>query len=114
MDLIRNAPAKPKPRLLIKQRKAALKEANWRTVSAAVRKRDKGKCRACGKPGTQIHHVVYRSHGGKDEASNLILTCSRCHSAIHAKVTLVTFNLRHPALGITFTRNTQWDQEGKS
>lgn len=100
---------KPKPRLLSKWQKDIQQKAEWRRVSAVVRKRDGGKCRACGKPGNQIHHIVYRSHGGKDVASNLILTCSRCHAAIHAKVTLVDFNIKNPAKTIGFMRNTQWD-----
>lgn len=100
---------KPRPRLLSKWQKEIQKDTNWRKVSAVVRKRDGGKCRCCGKPGNQIHHIVYRSHGGKDDAGNLILTCGDCHAAIHAKVLLVTFNPKRPALSITFRRNTQWD-----
>jgi 5-methylcytosine-specific restriction endonuclease McrA len=100
---------KPMPRLMTKWQKEIHSKAEWRRVSAVVRKRDGGKCRACGKPGTEVHHIVYRSHGGKDVASNLILTCMRCHRAIHAKVTLVTFGQNNPAKSIKFTRNTQWD-----
>lgn len=109
MDLLRNASQKPKPRLLTKWHKQLEKDRQWRAVSKVVRKRDGGKCRSCRKPGQQVHHIVYRSHGGKDVAANLILTCDKCHAAIHAKVILVSFKLPNPAASITFTRNTQWD-----
>lgn len=109
MDLIRNAKPKPMPRVLSNWHKKLEAERQWKKVSAFVRKRDGGKCRSCGKPGSQIHNIVYRSHGGKDEAGNLILTCTKCHSWIHAKAILVSFDPKHPAKSIKFTRNTQWD-----
>jgi 5-methylcytosine-specific restriction endonuclease McrA len=107
--LARTATQKPRPRILSKWQKQLEKDRQWRDVSKVVRKRDGGKCRSCKKPGSQLHHIVYRSHGGKDVAANLILTCDRCHAAIHAKVILVKFTLQNPAASITFTLNTQWD-----
>lgn len=100
---------KPRPHVLTKMDKAVEKARNWRKVSAFVRKRDKGKCRACRKPGSEVHHIVYRSHGGKDEAGNLAIVCIQCHKLIHAKVLLVSFDPKHPAKSIRFERNTQWD-----
>lgn len=100
---------KPRPHMLTQQDKEREKHRNWSEVSAVVRKRDGGKCRCCGKPGTDPHHIVYRSHGGKDVESNLAWSCRACHKAIHAKVTLVSFNPKNPAATIKFTRNTQWD-----
>ena len=85
-------------------------ERQLRDAQRFVRKRDDGKCRACQKPGNQAHHVVYRSHGGSDEPKNLIYVCGECHRLIHAKVLIVTFDPKHPATSIRFTRNTQWDQ----
>jgi len=45
--------------------------------------RDRYRCRECGKPARDVHHVVLRSAGGRDEPSNLRSLCSRCHSAKH-------------------------------
>lgn len=110
-SIVRTAGPKPRPRVLTKRQKAALKASNKIKSCAIVRKRDGGKCRACGKPGNQAHHVVYRSHGGKDEPRNLIYVCTGCHQAIHAKVLLVSFDPKRPAQSIVFTRNRQWDKE---
>lgn len=48
-------------------------------VRVAVHERDGNLCRNCGAKGTQCHHIVFRSAGGKHELSNLILLCSHCH-----------------------------------
>jgi len=29
------------------------------------------------------HHIIYRSHGGPDEESNLITLCPECHGKAH-------------------------------
>lgn len=62
------------------------KAANMRAVRVEVKRRDKGKCRCCGKPGTDLHHILYRARGGRDEASNLITLCRSCHTAEHSHV----------------------------
>jgi 5-methylcytosine-specific restriction endonuclease McrA len=36
-------------------------------------------CRMCGDAGYEVHHVTFRSQGGKHEQSNLILLCTVCH-----------------------------------
>ena len=52
-------------------------------IRAAVLKRDKHTCQACGKsPAAQVHHIKARRHGGKDELPNLITLCGRCHMII--------------------------------
>lgn len=65
-------------------------------TKARVLNRDKYKCQICkGKhkdSKLEVHHIVYRSQGGSDEAENLITLCHTCHSALHAgriKVNLV-------------------------
>jgi RNA-directed DNA polymerase len=52
--------------------------------------RQKGRCRECGESlfndeELQIHHLVARSLGGKDNYSNLVLVHLLCHQHIHAK-----------------------------
>jgi len=55
-----------------------------------IHSRDNGLCQICGQSGTEIHHVVFRSHVGKHKANNLILLCSKCHrdsiSGIHGNL----------------------------
>jgi 5-methylcytosine-specific restriction endonuclease McrA len=101
---------KPRPRVLTRADKAREKDRQYRQAHAFVRRRDGGKCRVCGKPGSQAHHIVYRSHGGKDEPRNLIWTCLNCHRLIHAKVVLVSYDPKHPAQSIRFARNPEWDE----
>jgi len=52
-----------------------------------VIERSGGLCEVCSGPGDfrglAIHHKVMKSHGGKDELSNLILLCGRHHSEAH-------------------------------
>ncbi len=31
----------------------------------------------------EIHHVVYRSHGGDDSEHNLVTLCQACHRQVH-------------------------------
>lgn len=63
-------------------------------ISKELRKhvyhRDGWRCALCDSTrGLQIHHVVKRSQGGKDEAWNLITLCSCCHALAHRQLTAV-------------------------
>lgn len=107
--MIGTATQKPRPRVLVQAEKRRQKIRTLRDASAIVKKRDGGRCRACGKLGNQAHHLIYRSHGGSDRPDNLVWCCSQCHRLIHAKVLLVTFTGRVPEAGVQFTRNTQWE-----
>lgn len=42
-------------------------------------------CALCGKKGTQIHHIIYKSEDRSkiDDLDNLILLCSYCHKKVH-------------------------------
>jgi 5-methylcytosine-specific restriction endonuclease McrA len=77
---------KPRPRLLDKRAIQATKDRQWRELRRFVLKRDV-MCRVCRrvKP-VEVHHVLFRSLGGKDEARNLIGTCKRCHEDIHGHI----------------------------
>lgn len=50
--------------------------------------RDFHTCRHCkGKSRNsrlEVHHIVFRSNGGSDEAENLITLCKTCHDKVHA------------------------------
>lgn len=53
--------------------------------NAYVLWRDDYRCQLCKKSRIplQVHHIVYRSHGGSDHEDNLITLCESCHKAIH-------------------------------
>jgi 5-methylcytosine-specific restriction endonuclease McrA len=78
--------AKPRPSRLDARTAARKKAENWREVSVLVKARDKGKCRLCGKRGTDLHHIEFRSRGGKDVPENLILVCRFDHESLHGHV----------------------------
>jgi hypothetical protein len=43
-------------------------------------------CAVCNRlHGVQVHHIVFRSDGGSDEASNAIPLCPNCHDEVHAQ-----------------------------
>lgn len=113
-ELVRDCPPKPRPRVLDRIDRTRARAKQLRDATAIVRQRDGGKCRSCGKPGNQAHHIVYKSHGGKDVESNLLWACDLCHKLIHAKALLVTFKPDNPARTVKFERNTAWDKRSQS
>ncbi len=42
-------------------------------------------CENCNAVAVDIHHVVFKSQGGKDEIKNLIALCRNCHTLAHEK-----------------------------
>jgi HNH endonuclease len=56
----------------------------WRRLRDQVLARDRYRCRECGAPARDVHHVLPRSAGGRDEAANLRSLCRRCHAARHS------------------------------
>lgn len=51
----------------------------------AVIASDGGRCRSCRvSDALHVHHVMYRSQGGKHVASNLITLCHKCHDMVHS------------------------------
>lgn len=59
----------------------------FENTKAMVLNRDNYTCQYCkGKhkdSKLEVHHIVYRSNGGSDEANNLITLCHTCHKALH-------------------------------
>lgn len=50
----------------------------------AVLKRDDFQCQCCGNTrNLELHHIVFRSQGGKDQLDNLVTLCNRCHARAH-------------------------------
>jgi len=56
----------------------------WEKIRKKVLERDGHCCIKCGgKSFLHVHHLIPRSEGGKDEPSNLVTFCEKCHSGIH-------------------------------
>lgn len=57
----------------------------FENTKAMVRHRDNYTCQYCKKKNLQleVHHIIFKSHGGSDEAENLITLCNHCHSDLH-------------------------------
>lgn len=65
---------------------------DWRTMTAAVRRRDQFKCVFCQKPEDMksdpkvyhdVHHLIELSGGGRTVMSNLVTICKTCHARRH-------------------------------
>lgn len=41
-------------------------------------------CEVCGSRAVDVHHIVYRSHGGGDNIGNLMALCRDCHVKAHS------------------------------
>ena len=59
----------------------------FENTKAMVLNRDNYTCQYCkGKhkdSKLEVHHIIFRSHGGSDKESNLITLCHTCHKALH-------------------------------
>ena len=62
---------------------------NWNEIKKRIKIRDDYTCRKCNKkfppnsPYLQVHHKVSLSKGGKNNDSNLISLCKKCHTKKH-------------------------------
>lgn len=97
---------KPRPKLLDKRDEARAKLKAWTQLRARVLVRWQGKCRIClTKRAYDVHHVLARSLGGRDEYTNLIPVCRGCHTEIHGHVvTLRWLDDRDRASSLRITR----------
>jgi 5-methylcytosine-specific restriction endonuclease McrA len=75
---------RPRPRILAKLDRLRQRKAEERTVKAAVKFRDHGRCRVCGKPGCDMHELVPRSLGGRPSLDNSVFVCRACHQLLTA------------------------------
>lgn len=60
----------------------------FENTKAMILNRDNYTCQCCkGRrrdSKLEVHHIIFRSHGGSDEESNLITLCHTCHKALHS------------------------------
>jgi 5-methylcytosine-specific restriction endonuclease McrA len=79
-------------------------------LSRACFRRDGWRCRHCGdSSGLHPHHVVYKSHGGKDELNNLLTLCWKCHRGHHdGKLDITVVKLLPSDLVVKFIRKDGW------
>ena len=79
----------------------------FENVKAYVLSRDNYRCQS-GKKGCcdklHVHHVVFRSKGGSDAASNLITLCEKHHNSLH-KGKWVLSHVKHKCLKAATTMN---------
>lgn len=62
-------------------------------ASRKALQRDEYTCQFCGtRRNLEVHHLLYRSHGGKDDLDNLLTLCHRCHAAVHERTMRVARN----------------------
>ena len=55
-------------------------ECNWTPAQARyILNRDGGTCIFCGRPATEIHHVIPVRNGGKSYTSNGVCVCHACN-----------------------------------
>lgn len=56
---------------------------NRRRAYEIAAERDDWQCQLCGRPASDVHHILFRSHGGSDDPRNLICLCRKCHNDAH-------------------------------
>jgi len=61
----------------LKKYKKNYLEANGFTIADFI------PCENCGCKSVDIHHLIFKSQGGKDSADNLIALCRKCHEKAH-------------------------------
>lgn len=49
----------------------------------SAKKRDSGRCVLCGNPQVEMHHIIFRSHGGINDRRNLVALCKKHHDMAH-------------------------------
>lgn len=54
-----------------------------KAVREEIFKRDDHCCVLCGRWSSIIHHVMFRSHGGRGVVSNGVTICQDCHDQVH-------------------------------
>ena len=107
IDYSKFAISKGTPRIVDRIQQKKDLAAKERACRLAVKKRDKGRCvvPGCRDAAVHMHHVTYRSHGGKWRSENICSLCARHHGLIHAGLIHVSGNADEH---LTFTGEMQY------
>jgi 5-methylcytosine-specific restriction endonuclease McrA len=69
---------------LSKTARVKLSQEDYRELHQQILRRDGWRCQLCGSmQKLEVHHVMFRSHGGDDSDENLITLCVACHLRSH-------------------------------
>ena len=83
-----------------------------------ILERDEHVCRLCGTFSEilHVHHIIYRSGGGKDVSENLVSLDWRCHDRVHGNKRLYLPVLRQVAItpGVNGLQLLRWYREKAS
>lgn len=92
IDYSQFAIPKGTPRIVDRIQKKKDLAQQERDCRAAVRKRDKGKCvvPGCKEAAPHMHHITYRSRGGKWRSGNIASLCVKHHQMVHAALIQIT------------------------
>lgn len=97
------AQPRPVPQIIAKRKGTRAHTELMKALRVAVFSRDQWKCRACQhRYAIHLHHLLYKSHGGKDTTMNCVALCKECHQEIHARLLLVTFTNADKKTGVKF------------
>lgn len=74
------------PRVIDRIAQKASVAKQERDCRLAVKARDKGRCRvpSCKATSVHLHHVTFRSQGGKWQSCNIVSLCVQHHQFVHA------------------------------
>lgn len=81
----------PKPQHNRRAPKQSSRNNFNKSVRDAVYERDNGLCQMCMSKGTEIHHVVFKSRGGRGVATNGLTLCQHCHRKVHMNAELTDY-----------------------
>ncbi|GGB43446.1 hypothetical protein GCM10011409_21320 [Lentibacillus populi] len=73
----------PKPQHKRRIPKRAKRGEFSKEVRQQVYERDRGLCQQCGRRGEEIHHVKFKSRGGRGVFTNGLTLCHLCHKKVH-------------------------------
>jgi 5-methylcytosine-specific restriction endonuclease McrA len=82
------------PRVVDRVQKKRDLERQMRDCRRAVKARDKGKCviPGCRDASVHLHHITYRSRGGKWRSKNVCSLCVTHHQMVHAALIHISGN----------------------
>jgi hypothetical protein len=85
---------RPIPRVIAKVWKERDRAALERACRVEVNRRDHGKCQVpgCKDRREHLHHIRYRSRGGRWLSNNVVSLCAKHHRCVHAGLITISGN----------------------